>query len=70
VCFPQASNDGSEGKKFLFHLLMMGPALLGLSSSNKGLHRLENFVHPSHMSVDKMNVMEFQKPMIKFILVC
>lgn len=50
------------------HLLMVAPALLGLARADEERHGLEDLVHPAHMLHQEVGVVDFQKPMISFVL--
>lgn len=53
---------------FFLHFLMMAAALLCLPSLNKICHTFEYFISSSEILVNKMFIMQLQKPMIQFIL--
>ena len=46
---------------------MVASALLGLSRSHEGRHCLEDFVHPAHVFVQEMIVVDLQEPVISFV---
>lgn len=54
----EIGDDGNEVVIFFFHLLMMASALFCLSGSDEGLHCLKNLVHPPHMSIHKVFVVD------------
>ena len=47
---------------------MVTPALLGLSRPDEGFHGLENLVHAAHVPIDKVSIVDLQKPMILLVL--
>lgn len=47
---------------------MVASTLLGLPGSHEDSHRLEYFVHPSHMLIQEVMVVNFQEPMIPLVL--
>lgn len=59
--------DYGEFTVFFLHLLVMTPTLLGLSSPDELLHRLENLVCPAHVAVHEVLVVELQEPVILFV---
>lgn len=48
---------------------MMAAALLGLTRPNEVSHRLKYFVHPAQVPVDEVVAVDFEEPVIPFILV-
>ena len=52
-----------------FHFLVVTAALLCFPSPHKGCHCLENLVHPAHVFVQEMIVVDLQEPMISLILI-
>lgn len=53
---------------FFLHLLVVTSALLCLTSSYEVGHTFEDFVGSAKIFEDKMSIMNFQEPMVKFIL--
>ena len=53
---------------FFLHFLVVASALLGLPRSDEDRHRLEYFVHPPHMLIQEVVVVNFQEPMIPLVL--
>ena len=47
---------------------MMAPTLLGLPAPHEQSHRFEYFVCASEMLIEKVVVMDLQKPVVSFIL--
>jgi len=52
---------------FFLHLLVVASALFCLPGSDKKFHSLEYFVSPTHMTVDKVLVVNFQEPVIPLV---
>ena len=50
-----------------FHLLVVTPTLFCLSCFYVRGHRFEYFINPSHLPLDKVEMMELKKQMIFFI---
>ena len=50
--------------ELLFHFLVVAAALLGLPTSYENLHGFEDSVHPPHLSVHEVFVMDLQKPVV------
>ena len=46
---------------------MVTTALFSLATSHKLFHRLKDLVHASHLAIDKVLVVNLQKPMIAFV---
>jgi hypothetical protein len=68
VNLTEVADNFDEVHVFFFHFLMMTATLFSLSRSYEKLHSFEDFVCPSHVPIDKMFVIYFQKPMILFVL--
>ena len=68
VFFPEVSENVGEVDVLFLHFLVVAPALFSLSRPNEKLHRLEDLVSTSHMAVDKVLVVNLQKPMISLVL--
>lgn len=56
VHLPEIGDDGRKIEVFFLHLLMMTATLFRLPRAYEYLHGLEDLIHPSHMSVHKMCV--------------
>lgn len=66
-----ASEIGNDGRKivvFLLHLLMVAATLFRLPRAYKNFHSLEDLIHPPHVTIHEMRVVNLQEPMILFIL--
>ncbi len=53
---------------FLFHFLMVASALFGLAGAYEFGHEGEDAVHSSHGSVHEVAEMDFEKPVVTFVL--
>lgn len=53
---------------FLLHFLVVAAALFGLASGDEGSHIFEDLIGPAKIFEDEMATMDFQKPMISFVL--
>ena len=57
-----------ETAVLFLHFLMVTSALFCLAWIHEFFHRLEDFVHPPHVLVDKMSGVHFEEPVISFVL--
>lgn len=62
-------DDFVKGAVFLFHFLVMTPALLGLPSEDKCGHYFEYFVLPSQILDQEVPAVNLQKPMVHLIFI-
>lgn len=60
----QFDDDLVEGVVFLFHLLVVAPALLCLPGLDEISHALEDLVGPSEVLVDEVFVVYLEEPMV------
>lgn len=67
VGLAEAAQDGRKVQIFFLHFLMMAAALLGLATANELLHCFEDFIGSAHVAVDKVLVVELQKPVVSFV---
>jgi hypothetical protein len=58
VLVAEVADDCEEIVIFLLHLLVVAAALFGLSGADELLHGLEDLVHPPHVSVDKVPIVD------------
>ena len=65
----QSFKNIRETAVLFLHLLMVAPTLLCFPTYDKLLHCFEDFVHPSHVLVEKMVVMNLEEPMIPFVFI-
>jgi hypothetical protein len=49
---------------FLFHFLVVRAALIGGPTAQEVSHSLKNFIHPPHMLILEVAVVDLQKPMV------
>jgi len=68
VVLAQIEEDLSDCMVFFLHFLMVASALLGLPGAYKNGHCLEYFIHPPHMLIQKVMVVNFQEPMVPLVL--
>jgi hypothetical protein len=68
VLSPEAQEDSAKGVIFFFYLLVVTATLLCLSGFDKQSHSFENLVHPPHVFVHEVRVVDLKKPMILFVL--
>lgn len=64
----EIDDNCDEAMILFFHFLMVASTLFSLPCSDKGFHCFENLIHASHMPINKVLVMDFQEPMIFFVL--
>jgi hypothetical protein len=69
VLLSKIEQDSGNAVILFFHFLVVTAALLCLPGPHKGCHCLENLVHPAHMFVQEMIVVNLQEPMITLILI-
>lgn len=68
IFLSEVNENVGEIDIFFLHFLMMTSTLLSLSCAYEYLHCFEYFVSSTHVTVDKMLVVDLQKPMITLVL--
>lgn len=68
VIFPEVQQNAGKWEIFFFHLLMVASALLSFSRPDEEGHCLKDLIEPSHLFANKVFAVNFQEPMILFIL--
>jgi hypothetical protein len=64
----QVEQDRLKVFMFLFHFLVVAPALLSLSCTQEGLHYFEDLVCTPHVFVKEVLVVDFEEPVVLFVL--
>lgn len=64
----EIGDDGCKIEVLLLHLLMMAATLFRLPRPYKNFHSLKDLIHPPHVTIHEMRVVNLQEPMILFIL--
>lgn len=67
VGLSESLQNVGETAVLLLHLLMVAPALLGLSGLDELFHGLEYLVHPPHVLVQEVLAVDFEEPVISLI---
>ena len=68
VLLSQIYQNPGDAVVLLLHLLVMAPALLGLPGAHEGGHGLEDLVHPAHVLVQEMMIVNLKEPVIPLVL--
>jgi hypothetical protein len=68
VLSPEVQEDSAKGVIFFLHLLVMAATLLCLPGFDEQGHGFKNLVHPPHVFVHKVRVVDLKEPMILFVL--
>ena len=68
VLLSQINQNPGNAVVFFLHLLVVAPALLSLPGAHKGSHGLEDLVHPTHVLVQEMMIVNLKEPVISLVL--
>lgn len=66
--FSEARHNEDEVDVLFLHFLMVATTLFSLPRSHEQLHCFEDLVHPTHMPVHKVSVVNLQEPVISLVL--